>query len=483
LQLNRMMRRTRIFLQQTYPEYSFYIYVYICCWTTRYAIPILYKVTSHSVCRLGLTELKWSVYSWVECFFSCLYNICNPFRDFLMPNLMNTIPLSRYLCKCDITKLCSGETSHFYINKLQRRLWCWWANNPVWYLGQCVIESGETLNNSKDRRFLHFQMEFDPLVAFPIQMAIQVPAFFCNLLILLILYQRRDLRNPWNLVTVTINIGNFFYSIICLGVLSSTFYYYPDHVPKGVCDAQGFALFTTANFNSLSLCLVAMERYRTICLQKPWPTTSWVSLSLCILTYSVALSFVALFDPAGAFTLSITRTYCMIPWYAHSVNVKICAVMSLLNGAFCTSVLNFCYLRIFQKYRLDSISSTRAKPASAADNASVVDSNVMSSSEAPPSPQPNKKRYVPRRRNSTKEGRNQRHILVTSVTYISVYVICWTPFIILIMYELASQSPINAFYHIFCDTMAGLSSSLNPLCLIWLTPTYKSHIASWFSRT
>jgi hypothetical protein len=309
-------------------------------------------------------------------------------------------------------------------------------------------------------------MDYSPTLYAIVSILIAIPSLFANGAVIAILLKRQDLRHSWNLITLPVNAGEMSYSIVILVSMIHFMVLYPEPFSPTVCNVIGAMVFLSAGCNVLWLSLIAIERYRAICLAKPWKVTFWMRLALAIFAYHSTCTIVMLYDEQG-YQITTAQVYCIVPWYSLNPIPRVIAILTVTALIATSSVLAFCYLRIFQHYHTLTKTSTRIKVVSTAvDNvrrqskANVQSGNVQ----------------------EDKLKAMEKRILITSVIYIAVYVSCWSPYAAMILYEVFTHTPCPALIHSCVACLGALSSLLNPICLLSLTPAYRSEIASWFTR-
>jgi hypothetical protein len=232
-------------------------------------------------------------------------------------------------------------------------------------------------------------------------------------------------------------------------------------------------IITSSCFASvLTLLAITFERYLTVIHSVELNDRQTYKLIFGIWALSHSITFIPIVSATWdtAYSLNASFLVCTISWAEWSPAPILMESLALLTLMSCLSMMVFGYTRIVLKYleargKLKSTQFGTTTDEGTKKSASVGPTQSISTTEAATTYSPEAKR-----------------LLMKTIILTLNYVFGWSPYLIKMLYEIATRNPIPYQWDIVCTMFALNNSALNSYLLMGLDPRIKDGVKQLVSN-
>jgi hypothetical protein len=230
-------------------------------------------------------------------------------------------------------------------------------------------------------------------------------------------------------------------------------------------------IITSSCFASvLTLLAITFERYLTVIhsVELTDQQTRKLIFGIWGLSHSITLIPIVSGTWNTAYSLNASFLVCTISWAEWSPAPILMESLALLTLMSCLSMMVFGYTRIVLKYLEARGKLKSTKFGTTTDEGTLKSANMGTSKGAPTTEA------------STVYTPEAKKLLIKTIILTLNYVFGWSPYLIKMLYEIATRNPIPYQWDIVCTMFALNNSALNSYLLMVLDPRIKNGVKQLF---
>lgn len=329
---------------------------------------------------------------------------------------------------------------------------------------------------------------------------LDILCFSGNLLLILTIHRCRELRNVSNILIINLAAIGILLSLTVLPTWAATAWSQALHFSGTICELSAMLMFLFFLEAILTLGGVAVDRYGNIChpFRYPMLISNWKILVFIGVTWvmSIGLSVLPLVG-FGRYAYGISEVSICTIDFSHDTYFSLLTVFLVIVPT-CITIC-FCYWKIFAVAR-DQARKVRNLETSIAQNTQQTKNNAANGSGpsklsvpvshfpptlALPPPPPNP---PPRPRHklwqiaarTVKNSVRQSRAFRTVFTIIGCFLVCWTPYIVLIFYAITSNSKPGHDLEFVITYLALANYVANPIICVTMNKEFRKGVRKLF---
>jgi hypothetical protein len=235
------------------------------------------------------------------------------------------------------------------------------------------------------------------------------------------------------------------------------------------CAIDAFIVLSSCFCSIWTLMTATLERYFQVVRSKDLTKSrAWLSvIGLWLISFVIGGLPLITNTYQSTYGLQSTNLLCNFSWWNNSPAQYVMHFFSFGAIFGCLAVIIFCYAGIFLKFR-KTVRSVQAKELITQSFMTATAKTVGSESTK------SEKESI----FSPKEVR----LLIKSVVLTCTYVIGWTPYLIKIIVEIATEKRVPSEWEFFCQMCVLTNSTMNSFLMIFLDARVKENVMTLFSR-
>ncbi|KAI8908225.1 hypothetical protein DFJ77DRAFT_169154 [Powellomyces hirtus] len=296
----------------------------------------------------------------------------------------------------------------------------------------------------------------------------------CNsLLIVAVAVQRHELAGNNNLLLVfNVACWDLLYGVTltilyCINVFSQGFV-----IGQVGCQLQGFVLNFIVTNSIWGICSMLLERYAAIVRSKPLEYRS------CFYLIASGWAVCAIFSSLPSFVNGAIRqpsgVYCIVDWTTSNGYLLILVIWDMLLCSAGIALMLVTYYMINKRVREVQRRTREATHGPSYSSSNLGHSGTGSNSATRSGGAGTKP--------SREESAMQRRIFIKSVMIASAFVICWSPYCLLICISVFRIATIPPWYDGLAASCTYLNAILNPCLVIWYDKSVRDMVKHLFGR-
>jgi hypothetical protein len=235
------------------------------------------------------------------------------------------------------------------------------------------------------------------------------------------------------------------------------------------CAIDAFIVLSSCFCSILTLWTATLERYFQVVHSKDLTKRrAWVSvLGLWLVSFIIGGLPLITNTSQTTYGLQSTNLLCNFAWWNNSLAQIVMHILSFVTLFGCLSAICFCYIGIFLKFRA-TMRHVQAKE--------LITQSFMIKTAKSESSQATKSD-----RESIFSPKEVR-LLIKSIVLTCTYIIGWTPYMIKIIVEIATEKQVPSEWEFFCQMCVLTNSTMNSFLMIFLDARVRENVSTLLEK-